>query len=76
LGGLNFLGEFVEQTFLSAGGGTFQFRLWATGKSPKPAGWKACATVVVYNFGGTLAEAAHSLMGRRLPHSGQDVAEN
>jgi len=74
LGGLNFLGEFVEQTFLSAGGGTFQFRFGATGKSPKPAGWKACATMVVYYLGGMFAADAHSLNRAGRPHQ-KNLAE-
>ena len=27
-----------------------------------------------YDFGGTFAEVIHSLMGRKFPHSGQEVA--
>ena len=29
-----------------------------------------------YNFGGTFEVAIHSLIGRTLPHSGQDVTAN
>src|ERR1017187_880358 len=39
----------VEQTFLSAGGGTFQFRFGRLESRPNPAmrDWKACATAQI-----------------------------